>query len=222
MAIEMYTGFVGSGKTYHAVKECYSVAAAKMGKNHVISNIRLHDVTRFGKVKKVPERWHYVPTEKITVEYLITESIKNEYYKKQGSCTLVIDEAGVPFNSRTQTRDPERLTWIKFFSQSRHFGYDIILVVQDSSMLDTQIARLCEYEVVHRLMNNWKLFKLLPFKVFMHLHYWNGINKRREKASAGFTIFRKSIAKRYNTMALAEKIDISTFDYPSWKASNFN
>lgn len=226
MSIKMYTGFVGSGKTYHAVAECFDVANARLGNRYVISNIRLHDTKNiFKKTGKTPERWIYTPTEQITVEYLIKMSIEYEFYKKQGSCVLVIDEAGVPFNSRTQSKDPDRLTWIKFFSQSRHFGYDIILVVQDSSMLDGQVAKLCEYEVSHRVLNNWKLFSILNLfriKIFIHLSYWNGINKRREKASVGMTIFRKSIAKKYNTMALAEKIDIETFDYESWRASNFN
>lgn len=226
MSIEMYTGFVGSGKTYHAVKECFDVANARLGSRYVISNIKLHETqNKFKRKINVPQRWLYVPTENITVEYLIRMSIEKEFYKKQGSCTLVIDEAGVPFNSRTQARDPDRLTWIKFFSQSRHFGYDIILVVQDSSMLDSQVAKLCEYEVSHRVLNNWKLFKILNLfrvKIFMHLSYWNGINKRREKASAGFSIFRKSIAKKYNTMALAEKIDIESFNFEEWRASNFN
>lgn len=227
MAMELYTGFVGSGKTYHAVASCLSVASAKMGTGYVIANIRIHETKGFFNLmkSKPPERWIYQNTEDITIEYLIRMSIEKEFYKKQGSCVLIIDEAGVPFNARTQTRDPERLTWIKFFSQHRHFGYDIILVAQDSSMIDGQVAKLCEYEVSHRVLNNWKAFKILNLfriKVFMHLSYWNGINKRREKASLGLGILRKSVARKYNTMALADKIDLETFDFEEWKASNFN
>lgn len=104
------------------------------------------------------------------------------------------------FNSRDWNIQPsERKKWIKFFSQSRKFGYDCILVAQDERMIDRQIRAAAEYRVMHRLANRFSYFKLLPFKLFFYVAFWSG-GTFRGLLSMDFLL--PWVANRYDTMRL--------------------
>lgn len=208
--IEMYTGFVGSGKSYHATFEGVRVADSSSNK-YVIANFPIFPKKKFlakipyikNKIKNkyVDSRWIYKKNEELTVDFLIKASHKYDFYGNEGRCLLIFDEAGIMFNSRDWNIKPdERKKWIKFFSQSRKFGYDIIFIAQDSRMIDRQIRALVEYEVQHKKLNNWFIFKLLPFTAFGAVKFWNGI--RNFRGSLQIILFRKKIAERYDTMGL--------------------
>jgi zona occludens toxin (predicted ATPase) len=213
--IEMYTGFVGSGKSYHAVRRGTIIADAPAGSRWVIANFpikkkptlrsRLPWVGKNFKKQvsdKVP-RWIFRDNEDLTVDYLIEQSHKLGFYGKESQCLLLIDEAGILFNSRDWNVKPdERKAWIKFLSQSRKFGYDVVFIVQDARMLDRQIRSLAEYEVQHKKMNNWALFKLFPTTVFACVKFWNGMKGVR--GTLEMCVYSKGVADRYDTMALFE------------------
>jgi hypothetical protein len=212
MSIEIYTGFVGSGKSYHAVREATFISDAPKKLNKwVIANFPIKPkkvgmsalpiIGRFFTPKFNKPNWIYRDNEELTVDYLVNLSIEKGFYGHESQALLVIDEAGIFFNARDwNVKGEERKAWIKFFSQSRKLGYDIILITQDVRMVDRQIRSMCEYEVVHRKMNNYKFFKFLPFTWFMAIKYWNGM--RHVRGSMSTYIYRKNVADRYDTMKL--------------------
>lgn len=216
MVIELYSGFVGSGKSYAAVKNGTQIADAPMGKRHVIANFPITDkktlFSRFRKVKTKKPRWTYKTNEELTPEYLIKKSLEMGWNKKEGSCLVIFDEASIPFNSRSWNAK-DRLDWIKFLTQSRKFGYDFIFITQDGKMLDKQIRALCEYEVQHKKLNNMFYFKILSlFKItlFAGVSFWNGIS--HSKGSLRLYFYTKSTADRYDTLNL--------FDYATEHTSD--
>ncbi|HWK24763.1 MAG TPA: zonular occludens toxin domain-containing protein [Ureibacillus sp.] len=206
MTIELYTGFVGSGKSYAAVKNGTMIADAPMGKRWVIANFPIKPkktmFSRFRKKKFIDPRWIHKRNNELTPDFLIKESLDRGWNKKEGSCLVIFDEAGIPFNSRSWN-SPDRMQWIDFLSQSRKFGYDFIFITQHRDMMDKQIRKLCEYEVQHKRLNNMFAFKLLNlFRVtlFGGVSFWNGM--RNERGTLRLYFYRKKIADRYDTLKL--------------------
>jgi len=196
--IYIYTGAVGSGKSYHALCEGLSKISA-IPDRFVVANFPV----RFKKGKKGERerrRWIYLDDSDIYVNRLIKLSFEKGFFGKEGHCLLIIDEAGIFFNARDwMVKAAERAEWIKFFSQSRKFGYDVILVAQDLRMIDRQIRSMADFEVKHFAMNKYKWFAFLPFKVFAAVTKWQGTSF---KGTVKFIVFKKWIAKRYDTMRL--------------------
>lgn len=198
--ISMYTGSVGSGKSYHALE----LGMDWIRRKHVIANFPIippKTWTKRGKKRwadKV-DRWTYM--EEISVEYLMALSLENGWYGKESSCMVLVDEAGIMFNSRDwQSERGNRMKWIKFLSQSRKFGYDFVFVCQMDRMIDKQIRGLCEYEVKHLKANNAIFFKWLSmFKVtlFMYNYRWY---QTKVKGNLRFSLYRPSVGNRYDTM----------------------
>lgn len=199
--IYLYSGTPGSGKSLHATYDIYT--RLLLGK-HCIANFPIDFTCRKGrKLKK--DRFLYLPNEDISVRTLIKESLRVSQQKgfKENNILWVVDEAGCVWNSR-QFQNRDRLEWIRFFSQHRHFGYNIILVSQTERMLDRQIRGLIEYEVEHRKANNFKLFKLLPFPVFISIERWHSVN---EKIESNFFMYNRQKAKLYNSYATYGEYD---------------
>lgn len=206
MTIELYTGFVGSGKSYAAVKNGIQIADAPLGKRHVIANFPVTKKKtlfhRFRKVKEKSSRWIFKNNEELTVDFLIKESLKNGWNEKEGSALVIFDEASIPFNSRSWNAK-DRLDWIKFLTQSRKFGYDFIFITQDAKMLDKQIRSLCEYEVQYKKLNNMMYFSWLSiFRItlFAGVSFWNGVT--RSKGQLRLYFYKSSVADRYDTLNL--------------------
>lgn len=219
MAISLYTGFVGSGKSYAATAYGCRIADAPMGDGWIVANFPIKP-----KQKKIPgirfkksfpfvqpfnrfndPRWIYKDNSELTVKYLVAKSHEMGWYGHESSAVLIFDEASIPFNSREwqgKKNGEGRMDWIKFLSQSRKFGYDVIFITQDGRMLDRQIRSLCEFEVVHRKLNGHGLFMFMPkfFTVFAGIKYWNGM--RFTKGQLMLTVYKKSVADRYDTTAL--------------------
>ncbi|WP_420769198.1 zonular occludens toxin domain-containing protein (plasmid) [Parageobacillus thermoglucosidasius] len=217
--IQLFTGFVGSGKSYNATRIATMVADAPLGNRWVIANFPIKKKKRFlsflrrGEKKYIEPRWIYKPNEELTVKFLIEESLRRGWNKKESSALIVFDEASIPFNARTFQRS-DRLEWIKFLSQSRKFGYDVIFITQDARMLDKQIRALCEYEVVHKKLNNYVYFKwlsLFGITLFAAVSYWNGLNARYTRGQLSLFIYRKKIAERYDSLRLFD-VDVSAKD----------
>lgn len=211
--IEIYTGFVGSGKSYHATQRGVTIADAPKGKRWVIANFPIKPKKKLaaklpvlGKKIKEPynkPRWIYKDNDSLTVDFLIETSHEKGWYGNESQCLLIIDEAGILFNSRDwNVKADERKKWIKFLSQSRKFGYDIVFIVQDVRMMDRQIRSLAEYEVQHKKLNNFYILKFVPVTVFAAVSFWNGVRNIRGKLD--MCVYSKAVADRYDTMALFE------------------
>lgn len=201
MAMTLYSGFVGSGKSYHATAEAVAFAEAIKGNGWVVANFPIKPKKRrFFKGRKT--RWIFKDNFELSPGYLVNKSLEMGWDKKENSCLLIFDEAAILFNARDWAKNNDRMEWVKFFTQSRKFGYDIIFISQDQRMLDRQIRNLCEYETTHRKLNNWSFFKFLPFSVFVCVSYWNGTNARYSKGRLKLCVYRKRVAERYDTKAL--------------------
>lgn len=193
--IELYLGAVGSGKSYHALKRGLEKVTERG--SFVVANFPINP-----KTQKEKERWIFL--EDFSPEDLIRLSFERKSYGKEGKALLIIDEAGIWFNSRDWQINPQkRKEWIKFFSQSRKFGYDVILIVQDERMLDRQIRKLAEYHIKHVKLRNYVWLKLIPWQIFATIKFWTGASF---KGQVRFILFNPWKAKRYDTMKLF-KID---------------
>lgn len=201
--ISLYTGSVGSGKSYHGIE--LGLEWVSRGKN-VIANFPIKPPktrTKFSqnRWKKKMDRWDYV--EEITVEYLMALSLQNGWFGNESKCLVVIDEAGIMFNSRDWQHEREgRQKWIKFLSQSRKFGYDFIFICQMDRMIDRQIRGLVEYEVKHLKANNAFMFKwlsLFRITMFMYVYKWY---QTSVKGNMRFSLYRPKVGNRYDTMKI--------------------
>lgn len=212
MSIELFTGFVGSGKSFAATKIGVTIADAPAGRKWVIANFPIKQKKTFfhwfRKKKFVDPRWIYKDNEELTVDFLVNESLKNGWNEKESSALVIFDEASIPFNARSFQRT-DRMDWIKFLTQSRKFGYDVIFITQDARMIDKQIRALCEYEVVHKKLNNMFAFKWLNMfrlTLFAGVSYWNGLNAKYTKGQLRLYFYSKSVADRYDTLRLFDNV----------------
>lgn len=199
----LYTGTPGSGKSYHATDVVHR--RTKRGIN-VIANFSV----------KLPEpqadRFYYLPTSAITVDYLIEFSKVKHEKNKESQTVLFIDEASVLFNSRDFGRG-DRMKWITFFAQHRKLGYDIILITQMDRSLDRQIRGVIEYQYIHRKLKNFGfkgfIIKLLTHKQFVCIHQWYTI---KERLGAEYFRIKKKIADSYDTFSLFDDSDNDNTD----------
>jgi zona occludens toxin len=202
--LSLYTGSVGSGKSYHAIE--LGLDWLRVGKN-VIANFPIKPPKKYLfkksqlKWEEKLTRWEY--KEEISVEVLMALSLANGWFGKESQCLVIIDEAGIMFNSRDWQHEAQsRMKWIKFLSQSRKFGYDFIFVCQMDRMIDRQIRGLVEYEVKHLKANNSIFFKWLSiFKIslFMYVYKWY---QTKMKGNLRLSMFKKWVADRYDTMRI--------------------
>ncbi len=185
MAIILYSGTPGSGKSLHAAKTITDWF--RKGKP-VISNFDL-DLSRFPKAQHLS-----VDDDELTPDFLVKYS--REYFegrklskKDEDTILLVIDECQLLFNSRDYQKK-DRKIWIKFFSTHRHLGYHVILIAQMDKMLDKQIRGVIEYEYIHRKLSNFgKAGKLLTValagEMFTAVQMWYPL-----KLKIGTAMFR--------------------------------
>ena len=197
LAISLYSGTPGSYKSYHAVKEC--IDWLKLGRN-LITNFPVN----YSKVIKKPIKGTYemIDNLSLTVDYLINFAVEHHKPSVKAQTLVVIDEASIKFNSRDFNMK-DRMGWINFFANHRHFNFDIILITQQDRMLDRQIRGLIETEYKHRALKNYKTFgfilNLIFHGCFMCVEIWYPC---KLKCSSSFNIFRKKIADCYDTMGL--------------------
>lgn len=125
---------------------------------------------------------------------------KNRRFKEGGIC-LYIDECQLLFNARTWNIKG-RSDWNAFFTNHRHFGYDIILVAQFDRMIDRQIRSLIEEEVIHRKLNNMGLMGLFFRVIFLAPTLFIKISMYyplHEKLRSSFFRYNKKYAKIYDS-----------------------
>ena len=200
--IYLYSGTPGSGKSYHAVADIRA-KLARRDKNRVIANFPLGVSS---------EHFEYWDNSDICIASLVSYAQQYHVRGVEGQCLVVIDEAQCIFNSRDWNgkgiihsalkRDPDsRMDWIKFFSQHRKLGFNIILIAQSDKMLDKQIRALIEYDVKHIKMNNGFFF-FLPTS-FLAVEKWYG-----QHMTLGRQViwYRKRIAALYDSYAMFDAL----------------
>lgn len=192
--IYLYSGTPGSGKSLHAARLIRD--HLRLRKLPVVANFDINPAT------KGYQRFTYLPNSDLHPDYLVM--MADEFWQgrpvREDSILLVVDEAQLVYNSRAWSQG-ERMAWIEFFSQHRHFGFKVVLLAQFDRMLDRQIRCLIEIEVNHRKLGSmgWKgLLLSLPFRgrVFIAVSYYYGL---REKVGCEFVLPRKAYYRLYDS-----------------------
>jgi len=200
--ITLYSGTPGSGKSLHVAREIE--AQLKGSKRSVIANfpINMNLITKNGKRKT--GSFIYRKNDELTSDFLIEYAKQNHVAGKEAQSIVVIDEAGIMFNSR-DFGSWDRKGWINFFMTHRHYGYNIILVAQIDRLIDRQIRAFIEYNILHRKVNNYKtmglIISIFGIHSFVAIKYWYGM---RERLGAQFFRYRRKDSKLYDTMMLFE------------------
>lgn len=194
--IYFYSGTPGSGKSLHLAKDIY-YRLNRSKYPFVIANFSIN----MKMIKNKKARFIYKDNEEITIKFLLDYALENHTLGKENQTLLVFDEAHTIWNSREWQSNKDRLDWLKFFSQHRKLGYNIIVISQNDRQLDKQIRIQFEYEVKHRKINNFKIGKFLPMSTFISINYWYGIS---EKIGSEFFFYRKKWGRFYDSYGTFE------------------
>lgn len=135
MAVYIVTGKLGNGKTLVSVGRIKDkIEAGCM----VATNLDLDLVAMLGRNRK---NVHVVRVpDKPTADDLYALGNGNPTYDEEKNGLLVLDECGTWFNSRNW-QDKSRQAVNDWFLHARKLGWDVLLIVQDINLIDSQ-ARL--------------------------------------------------------------------------------
>lgn len=196
--ISLYSGTPGSGKSLHAARDIRE----RLGRKNAVT-VGNFAVNR-GSVKKLRGVYLYVPNHRLTPERLVrfSKRLSRRLGRRlgEGEVLLVIDEAQLLFNAR-EWQSMGRSGWLSFFTQHRHFGYDVVLIAQFDRMLDRQIRGVIEYDVVHRKVSRAGRFGaflglLTGGSLFVSVRRWYPIS---EKVSGEFFLGTKRLYEVYDS-----------------------
>lgn len=183
-----YTGTPGSGKSLRAMQEIEKYL--NQGKN-VIANFPI----KINTIKKSKGHYYYLPNEHINVQFLVQFSKQLHELERENQTLIVFDEASVKFNARDFS-SKDRMEFLNFFSQHRKYGYNILMITQSLRQIDRQVRDQFELEVKHRKLNNYKIFWMLPFPLFisikMHMAF-------KDKIDHEFFFYKKKYGEMYDT-----------------------
>lgn len=195
--IYLFSGTPGSGKSLDMAR---CILNDLRFNRPVICNFPIRVPKR---LKKKELLFHYWDTETLTPSNLVKFS--NEYFANhkfhEGAICLYIDECQLLFNARTWNIKG-RSDWNAFFTNHRHFGYDIVLVAQFDRMIDRQIRSLIEEEVIHRKVNNMGLMGLFFRVLFVAPTLFIKISMYyplHEKLRTSFFRYNHAYAKIYDS-----------------------
>ena len=198
--IDVYTGVPGSGKSLHAAADIREVLNAPRREQPVLANFRLAPDAPVLK----PENFHYIPNDEMSAGKLIdfacefwdsgVHPFREEYIQ------LYIDECQLLFNSRRWS-DKSRMSYLEFLSQSRKYGYRVVLIAQSAKMIDNQFRMLIDVEHNHRRISNMGIAGAIvaaPFRgrLFMVVRKTYQIN---ERLGMSVRMFHRKDAQMYDS-----------------------
>jgi hypothetical protein len=183
MAIEMYLGVPGSGKTLKATSV---IVQALKRRKHVLTNI----VINTDKIRKMTGVYEYRGYDMLNPLEFVKYALDNNPEGEEGKMLIVIDEAQVLINSR-DILAKDRMSWVKFMTNHRHLGYNVILITQYDKAIDKQIRNVVETVKNHKCLNRLGLLVFLPFKLFIQTEYFmTGSNQRLANGHEFFLVGR--------------------------------
>ena len=198
MAITLFTGTPGSGKSLHAARQ---IVARLKRSGGLICNFPINTAV----VKDCKADVEYWDNSELSAERLVAYAMEHHVIGKEGQTLVVIDECQIIFNCRDFGRK-DRNAWVTMMSQHRKLGYDLLLIAQSDRMLDKQIRSMIEIETKHRKLNNYGLggFLMCLFlgntSWFMAIDYWPGGNKL--KLDSSMFCYRKKYGQVYDSYRL--------------------
>lgn len=205
--INLFSGTPGSGKSYHMAR--FIRDSIKYRDCLIIANFPIN----LSGIRKKKGKFLYVENHKITPKRLAEFAQHYINYRKnikrkstkEGHIILIIDEAQLMFNAR-EWNVGGRSEWNSFFTQHRHYKYDIYLIAQFDRMLDRYVRCLIEYEYIHRKVNNFgkfgKFLSILTMgNLFVAVKKWYPM---RETVGSEFMRGKKKYYKIYDTTTIFE------------------
>lgn len=132
MPVYIVTGKLGGGKSLvsvHRIKEYLDRGAIVATNLDLRLDKMFHKTARNLRVLRVPD--------KPSVDDLRCIGFGNESYDEANNGLLVLDECGTWFNSRNWN-DKSRKAVNDWFLHARKLGWDVILIIQDVAILDSQ------------------------------------------------------------------------------------
>jgi len=197
--IFLYSGTPGSGKSLHAAKDIYH--KLKSG-GTVIANFPVN----LDAIAKLPGKYYYIDNKDVTASFFVRYAELYHELGKENQTLVILDECSVLFNPRDYMKIDRRV-WLSFFAQHRKYGYNFVLISQMDKQIDKQICGCIETEIVHRKANNYKMFWVLPFPLFIAIEYWYSQNKTKEsKLNSYFFLYKKKYGGNfYNTFMLFDQ-----------------
>lgn len=203
--INLFSGTPGSGKSYHTAMFIYN--NIKNRNCVIIANFPVN----LRGIRHKKGRFFYLPNDKITPQRLTKFASHYVHYMthvkkkkvKEGQIILILDEAQLLFNAREWNK-LGRAGWLSFFTQHRHYKYDVYLIAQFDRMLDRNIRSLLEYEFIHRKIDNYgtagKLLSLLVMgNWFVAIKRWYPM---KENVGSEFFVGHNKYYKLYDTTTI--------------------
>jgi len=220
--IEIFTGNIGSGKSYSAVERIFRHFCEG---GHIYTNIRIEKEPTLlaaeatGIEIQFDEQYHYLTNEQIAdfPRHIAAGTAEKHVL-------VVIDEAHLYFNSRDWNKTSRSITAL--LSQTRKHRCYIIAVVQHEHNLDSQFRRLAQY--IWFFVDLSKIYfpglqiQMTWLKMTQGICFDAQNTKIRHKV-INFTR-RQMIYDMYASTALLVETDVKTFIQPikpkklHWKA----
>lgn len=191
--IQLYTGVPGSGKSCHVSKD---ICGWLRRGQFVLANFDFDATPWEDHFIRIPD---YPSCEEVLE---IVRGLPRTM--REHNFVIVVDEAQRVWNSRDWS-DKARKPWLKFMTLSRHLSCDVVLIAQNSSMIDKQIRSCVQTEVRHMRVS---AMGTIPFLLsgfgLLPLCYWvESYFGTRLRVMTGFFLPRKKWWERYDSYDLS-------------------
>jgi hypothetical protein len=204
--ISLVTAPPGGGKSFYAVR---AVAQALDAGKLVAGNVELREGWARTINRRNYARWlrpikHRRWEADAESRFFFSEDLSELFAlrlrgEREGRGLMVLDEAHNWMNARSwSAKDRDEI--VRFFTQHRKLGWDVLLIAQDAEMLDKQVRRNFEYHVHLRNLRKARFagLPLSPVNLFLAITTWHAATRVVVKREVFPLSWRKRL---YNTNA---------------------
>jgi hypothetical protein len=199
MPVWFVTGKLGAGKTLVAIGKIHDYL---IGGRRVATNIDIDIDELFRKRKNLKKKVDFVRIpDKPSIEnmHMLGLGYEGDSIDDNKTGLLVLDELGTWFNTRNFRQDG-RKELIDYFIHARKFRWDIILLVQNISLVDKQlIDSLCEYHVKCKRSDRLRFMGITPPNWHVGEVFYNGIPETRKNRVEAWIYTGKRYYKAYDS-----------------------
>lgn len=221
MAIILYSGTVGSGKSLHCSREIrdnlrnnkYVISTCKIDTSYCFMNKLQELIFNLSKGKihlwqhdEREKNFKYIDILEVTPQYLYEHAARYHVEGKEHQTYLYLDECVAIFSPTCSTmQDTKRWEeWQTFFRVSRQIGYEVILIPQQATLICKKVVACCELDVRHY---NYKYKGTLGFFLSLFLGglfcaatFWRG--EKRQCVEQKMYRYKRLYGAMYNSYTL--------------------